>query len=265
MTMETALAWYAYAVVPVGAPVPQGHAILPGARIEAIDAAGIIVLASLVSRDLFDSADSANRTADPAWMAERVEAHHKVNSTAAVAGACLPLTFGVLFSSLDVLRAWAMPRAAQLQAALGRVTGRSEWTVTLQEDAPVHAAWLERSDAGLRELTSAVASAGAGTAFLLARRLDKARAAARLAHLQAAGDAVAADLAQLADVTPEASRSGMPTWSVLAPQAGPAALHQHLGPHAAALAETGLMLQVSGPWPAYSYARNALAEDPSHG
>src|SRR6478609_3060081 len=121
MTSEDIQAWYAYCVLLAGNGAPPVEGVLPHTRVEAIPFGAVTVLASQVSRSLFDRENPANCTDDPAWMAERLEAHHAVNVAASVTGPCLPLAFGALFSSHDVLRDWVAPRTAALQAALQRL------------------------------------------------------------------------------------------------------------------------------------------------
>jgi hypothetical protein len=264
MTAQSAPAWYAYSVLPGQAGAPPCDGVLPGSSVEAVAFGALTVLASVVPRALFDRADAGNRTADPDWMAARIEAHHAVNQAASAAGACLPLAFGALFSSLDRLRDWLEPRRDALLAALGRVEGRAEWALTLQEDEAAHAAWLDRSQAELRRMAGVIAAASEGTGYLLRKRLDKLRAAARQDHLLAVAGSVAAALQKAGlDVLDEPPKHGMPTWSALA-QAGADALPPAAASLAAALAPCGLSLRLSGPWPAYGFARAALAEDAVH-
>lgn len=260
MTAQSAQAWYAYAILPDNPAVPFADGVLAGAPVEPMRIGTLTVLVSLVPRALFDSANPASRAADPDWAAARIAAHHAVNVAAADAGPSLPLAFGALFSSLDLLRQWLAPRTLALHAALARVAGRAEWSVSMQEDVAVHAAWLDAHTPAIRSLLQAAAIAGEGTAFLIGRRLAKARAAARAAHLQSAAGSVAQQLAQAGlAVMSEPPRSGMPRWTVLAPDS--AALPDVVGTLTAELAVAGLSLHLTGPWPPYAFARAALEAD----
>jgi hypothetical protein len=263
MTADSAQAWYTYSVLPASAGAPAGDGVLPGAPVEALRFGPLTVLGSLIPRALFDSGNSANRTADPAWMAARVEAHHAVNVAASQAGACLPLAFGALFSSLDLLGQWLQPRSATLLKALEQAAGQTEWALSLQEDATAHAAWLDREDPALKRLAEAAATAGEGTAFLLARRQDKARTKARSEHIDAVAATVETRLeAAGLGLLHEAPRDGLPGWTLLIPKPTPAnqPAEQILG-LTAELEPSGLSLRLSGPWPAYAFARAALAQE----
>jgi hypothetical protein len=268
MTTGSAQAWYVYNVLPEAADAPAVAGILPDSSVEAIDFEQLTVLVSPVPRGLFDRDSPANRTADPVWMAARLEAHHAVNVAATEAGACLPLAFGALFSSLDLLREWVTPRADALRSALARVTGQTEWALSMQEDAAAHAAWLDREDPELKRLSEAAAAAGEGTAYLLARRLEKARTAARLGHIGAAAAGVAERLSEIrCGLLDEPLRAGLPGWTLLVSGHGdagpdrPNALSERVRVLAADLEPAGLSLRLSGPWPAYGFARAALARE----
>ena len=119
-------AWYVYGLRAEAGAAPVAEAILPDSDVAVLPVGRFAVLASRVPRPLFDRLDPANRTADPDWMGARVRAYHAVNAAAAEAAeAFLPLAFGTLFSSLDLLGDWLAPREAALRAALARVAGRT--------------------------------------------------------------------------------------------------------------------------------------------
>lgn len=266
MTADSAQAWYVYSLLPAAAGAPQGDGVLAGAPVQAIRFEHQTVLASLVPRALFDRENAANRTADPAWMAARVEAHHAVNVAATAAGACLPLTFGVLFSNLETLHQWLLPRASLLRNALAQAAAQTEWALSMREDTAAHAVWLDREDPILKRLADAVAAAGEGTAFLLARRLDKARLAVRYAHVGCAAATVATQLADAGfGVLDEPASAGPRRWTVLVPDRIAShrrnVLSDHVRVLASGLSRCGLSLHLSGPWPAYAFARAALAQE----
>ncbi len=269
MTASGGQAWYVYSVLPEAAATPASAALgLLGSRVEAVACGSLTVLASLVPRALFDRADPANRAADPDWMAACVTAHHAVNAAAAEVGPCLPLAFGALFSGLDRLRDWLSPRAAEVVAALRRVDGHAEWALSLREDAAAHTAWLDRHDPALERLACSRAGAGAGTAYLMTKQLDRARAAARAVHLAAVAGRVTTVLAATGFVVDApagaATMADNATWSLLAPRVTAADLQRHAVELAAELTPMGLSPRLTGPWPAYAFARAALAGETAH-
>ncbi len=256
---------YVYCVLPAGAAAPAVEGILPNTPVTALPAGELTALASRVPRALFDRTNPSHRTAEPDWMAARVAAHHAVNVAATASGPCLPMAFGVLFSQREGLLAWLAAKQAALTAALAQVAGQSEWGLSLQQDAAATAAWLEQHDPDLRALAAAAAGAGEGTAFLMARRRDKARGLAERALIRDHAEALIQGLtARGFRVLAEPNGAqGLPAWTVFTPtNAGP--LAESVKPLAAEMAPAGLSLRVTGPWPNYAFARTALAAEANH-
>ena len=267
MTTPTGLAWYVYAVIPAGGTAPNVAGLLADTTVDAIDFGPLSVLTTLVTRALFDSEHPDNRTSDPDWMAERATSHHAVTSAAAAQQACLPLGFGTLFSCLDRLAEWLRVREPNLLAGLATVAGQAEWCLTIRENTAAHRIWLDEHDSDLKRLTQQAENAGVGTAFLMAKRIEKARVAARIAHLNEVESRVGDLLLQTGwPHLAERRRDGSPSWSILAPpDAGNAPqMKLWLAGLAEALAPSGLEASLSGPWPAYAFAKAALREEAAH-
>ncbi len=262
------LAWYLYAITAEAPDLVSVEGVLPGSTVDVLPHGGLFVLASQVPRAPFDSSDPANRTAEPDWMADRVAAHHRVNVTAARRVAALPLVFGTMFSSLALVDVWLAARQSNLWDALNKVKGHAEWLISLVEDTASHNAWLDGHDAELIQLQARMAAAGEGQGFLLARKTDKVRNLARTAHLQSVAettDRLLRDLYQ--NPIPEPRRDQRRAWSVLDRMSDEPAKSQasQLTPWADTLASSGLSLQISGPWPAYAFARQMLSGELVHG
>lgn len=260
-------AWYVYAVIAPGQPAPDVPGLLPGTTVDAISFGAVDVLATLVPRALFEDGQDGNRTDDPDWMADRAAAHHEVVAAAASRQACLPLGFGTLFSSLDRLAEWLRPRATAMRDGIARIAGHAEWCLSICADPAGHAAWLAHHDTELQRLARQAETAGAGTAFLLAKRIDKAQIAARAGHLASVEARISALLVATGlPVLVERQRDGLPAWSVLAPtDAGTSPLVQGwLAALTEELAPSGLAVRLTGPWPAYAFARAALQAEVAH-
>jgi hypothetical protein len=249
-------ACYVYAVVPPDAEPPPLKGIVPGSAVEVLPFRPLAALVSRVPAELFDSESAACRTCDPEWMADRIAAHHAV---VASVGPCLPMAFGVLFSDLGLVQAWLASRATRLQTAMQKAAQQTEWALLLQEDTSEFSAWTEAHDPELRRFVDVIGTRGQGTAFLLARRLDKIRQAARQRCLDTAAARVNAWAQEAAmGLIAEPVRGGLPSWTVLLPNDRPDALSSSL-PTLSASLPGGLSVRVSGPWPAYAYARSAVA------
>ena len=250
---------YTYAVIDAGTAPPDVGAILPGSALFTLEEGEVAALASPVPRAWFEAGPQC-RTDDPDWLAERAAAHHAV--VAGLHDAVLPLAFGAIFSDEAPLRAWLREGASRFASALSAVRGRSEWSVLLAEDAVAHAAWLRAHDTGLATLAARAEAAGPGTAFMLARQLERALATARQ---QRRHDSTLA-LGRLLEGITEHLRAGAPRqenavagFNLLLPGPAQARLRAALEAAAGELDGTGLGLALSGPWPPYAFAREAVA------
>jgi hypothetical protein len=260
MTVAPDQAFYVYAVLAGGARASQvAPAVLPGVAVETVQQGALAALVSVVPRCLFAADHADSRSADPDWVAERAEAHHRVVERAASNGPCLPLGFGTLFTSGAALRHWLAENAARMHRTLERLADKEEWALTLLEDAPAHAAWLETHDPDIKRLSEASRAAPPGTQFLLERRLARTLEAARARHAAALGAMLMEGLQAMGGLVHQETALKGAAWSILADrQSGFLERAEALG-HAV-LADTGLALRASGPWPPYAFARAAWQE-----
>jgi len=253
-------ALYVYAVLPGGGgAVPEAAAILAGSQVGSLVQAGLAALVSHVPRCLFEAGHPLSRAADPGWVAECAEAHHRIVALAAQAGPCLPLGFGTVFASEASLRVWLSTEATALRKTLEAVADRQEWGMSLIEDPAAHDAWLEAHEPNLLSLVEAARTAPPGTGFLLERRLARAREVARLQHKQVAAMRLAERLAtEGLEIRRESGEPGF-AWSLLGERdAGMTARLEAVGE--AVFEESGLALRITGPWPPYAFARAAWQE-----
>jgi len=259
--MEAApLAWYLYAVLPAGAPAQQHglEPILPGAALITVTEAGLAALTSLVPRSKFSAADPASQATDPGWVAACAAAHHALVAALHQTQDCLPLGFGTLFATQAGLRDWLTQHQAALRAGLQRLAGQAEWGLALHLDQARFTAHAEAHDSALAALQAQRDAASPGTAFLLDKRLDKARQASRGAAFSALACQIEACLraAGMSVQTEQPAAQDAACWSLLGARgADPAAALAALD---AAIGAAGGRARLTGPWPPYAFARAAL-------
>lgn len=248
-----ATALCAYAVLPA-------HAAMAGdPALRLVTEGPVAALVGTVPRAEYE-AGPEGRGEDPAWIAEQAARHHAVVTAAAaqLGGAALPLALGALFSAEDPLRRWLADRAATLAAALAAIAGCEEWVVALREDDAAHEAWLAARDPDLLALDAQARSAGEGRGFLISRQRQR-LATARLAERRRAlGAAVADALARHARHLAPEGRA--PRWNGLVPRDSVAALRSEIDAMAREMAQSGVTPTLSGPWPAYAFAREAVRD-----
>jgi hypothetical protein len=148
-----------------------------------------------------------------------------------------------------------------LQATLDRVATQTEWALSLREEPDSLAEWLDRHDTAVAGQKAAMASAGQGTAFLMTRRLTNLRANARVGQIAEATRTVEATLTGSGvGVLPHTPRGGLPNWTLVLPNDRPRAISAVMPALSDGL-PAGLSLRLSGPWPAYAFAREALGNE----
>ena len=199
------------------------------------------------------------------WLDDVARAHHRVIDAAALRFALLPTRLATVYSGDAAVRATLTARAGRLRRALERVGGSVEWGVKAYAAAP--------PDPGTRPGpgTGTGKQEGAGMAYLNRRRAQltagqEARAAAvrqaRALHGRLAGRA--ADARLHPPQAPQLSGSRLPmllTAAYLIAADGGAEFSATVTAEADAHPE--LWVELTGPWPPYSFAGETGEENGS--
>ncbi len=219
----------------------------------------VVAVVSTVSVNDFCGPVAEARLKDVAWVGRRAWRHEAIVERVMQSSPILPARFATLFSSRERLEAWLAAHHAAISASLDRVTGHEEWAVKGRLDrqraeARLFVAALERERGTLPP--------SPGT-----RYLDEHRIRARVGReldlwLEEACDRAVAELQVHATefrervVVPEARVAGglgILNWAFLVAR-------RTIGDFGATvrrlnheLHDQGLVLDVSGPWPPYSF------------
>ncbi|HEX4288627.1 MAG TPA: GvpL/GvpF family gas vesicle protein [Trebonia sp.] len=237
-----------------------------GGGVRSLSAGELTALVSDVDLAEFGEAALRQNLEDIDWLEKVARGHHQVIAAAARLAPVLPLRLATVYSGDAVAAAALAERGAQLAAELDRVGGRVEWGVKAY---PVPAGTAGHSAAGAptadraREARSATSGGGAGLAYLR-RRQTQLTAARESAQSAAAGArAVHAELARQSNATrlhaPQAmslsgSRLPMLLNAAYLLDAGSEIASRFAAVVAAmASAHPELRLELTGPWPPYSF------------
>jgi hypothetical protein len=250
-------AYYVYGVVPPDQPLPS----LEGAGLDADFAPELISsgpLAAVASR-IRVRVDADDVGTEDALA--RVLAHEAVlERLLEAAPAVVPFRFGSACAEEADVVELLEAREAELVAALDRLAGRVELGVKAYADPALLAEAVSARDDQLAALQAKVAAAPSGTAHLLGKQLERRTADAstqergRLAstlHERCSAAAVAACTNPL----PEAAAGLRPllNGAYLVERRAEAAFRDEAAAAAAAHADVGLRVDVTGPWPAYNF------------
>jgi hypothetical protein len=270
MSMETQIAGeqvlYLYGVVSPGQPLPASE----GAVLEAVPISGLVALVEPVSASEFSSAKLEERMKDIEWVSSLARKHTCVLEGAMEYGPVVPARLCTLFSSAQVLKDSLAQSVEQFRGKLEKLKGRQEWGLKVFCDAGKLRPLMAASDPQVRALELATAGASPGQAYVLRKKVDACLAQLVSERLDAVADEI---LDGLVSVTVDtrmrpllsAAASGRSETMVL----NVALLVD--SPHCSevhALAEElvsrfspeGFALEVTGPWPPYSFCDD---DDPS--
>jgi hypothetical protein len=197
----------------------------------------------------FAEAPLAAKLSDLDWVSRAAVAHDAVIESFMRADAVVPMKLFTLFTSDG--RALEQVRAGwkRVESVIRRLTRHDEWGVRLVFDdtrAP-------------KEDQTPAASSGRG--YLLAKRQQHADAAKHSAAMRKTAGGVlktlrpiAREVRQRAVTTPEESRSRLLLDAAfLVPRAKADRFRKSVERRAQTIAPTGYALQVTGPWPPYSF------------
>ncbi len=246
-----------------------GLAGVGGGPVRAVEAAGLVAVVCPVDLDEFGAEPMRRNLEDLAWLETVARAHHAVIDATGRRGGAVPARLGTVYHDDAGVRTVLRERREEFTAVLDRVAGREEWGVkayatdTAAPPSPPPAARVTAPG-----MAPGPGGSGPGAAYLRRRRAELGAAERRR---QAALDGAEEVHATLAGHAEQASRhppqdrnlSGQPDPMVLngAYLVGVAAADRFSAAVASLAGRfPGLRLQLTGPWPPYSFV--SVAEEP---
>jgi hypothetical protein len=254
---------YAYAITGPK-PLDPGHLSgLRGHRVEAVERDGLRLIVSDIPLAVFERLE-VDDLAEGSELAELARKHDEVIRAVAEQLTVLPLRFGTVVPDDAAAERLLAERAGRARALLEELRGRREWgvRVTIDERA------VEQAGATEPERTAARPT---GTEYLAGRRaaLDAAqqRRERTTAVLTEAFQALAK---HSSDSVRRDGREGLLLdGAFLVAVAEEEPFHAEVRVLTERLGEQGLLLETTGPWPPYSFARidvtAASAQAAAHG
>ncbi|NJN16147.1 MAG: GvpL/GvpF family gas vesicle protein [Oscillochloris sp.] len=258
-----ATALYVYAILPAGRSLAPLEGI-SGHAVEGLACGAFTLAVSDVPLAEFKPDVLEERVADAAWLEPAVRAHHAVQAALLRDGPLVPLRFATIFSNPERAAAMLTERRESIEAALQRVTDREEWSAKLWLDGSIMA---ERVAAGpaLAELRDRISAGPPGAAYMLQKKLDRVVAAESERLVDHAIDDVHRRLAELAAYAAHGPLRDQQPGEAQVLLNGAYLLDRTALDRFVAEAESlrnvyaplGLQLELSGPWPPYSFVDSA--------
>jgi hypothetical protein len=253
--------YYVYGVMRSGVQ-PSGPGIIPGTHIAALPCGDLTAIISTVPLDELDEATLAARAHDVAWIEGIVRAHQAAQEALLPLGPLVPMRLATLFTSTDNIAAMVAERAPELHATLDRLDGHGEWGVQLFADEAALAAHAAAVSPTAADLRTRIQRGGAGAAYMLQRRIERAAAeeAERIAaacaarvHERLSGEAAAATTGPLREREPGAADLMLLNGAYLVSDAVLPHFIDIIEALAGELAPLGIRVVRTGPWPAYHF------------
>ena len=255
MTADDGVWLYSITTDNIGDVQLAGVTGVAGEQVRAVTSSGLVAVVGTVSLGEFGQEPLQRKLEDLDWLAATARAHDAVVAAVLRNGPTVPLRLATLYLDDDRVRRLLTERHEEFGATLRRVTGRSEWGVKGYGDAKL----LSQP---VKEEPSSSGATGKGTAYLLRRRAElsaqqdvERKAAGHAGEIHAAllDQAVDGVRRQVTDPVLTGKRAWMifnGTYLVDNDRVdGFTALVTALDAE-----RPGVTLELTGPWPPYSFA-----------
>lgn len=203
------------------------------------------------------------RVQDEAWLMTAAQSHHQMVTRIYQRIPMLPAKFGSIYESEEALRGALDDARAQLDERLDAIEGCDEWAVHVFREGGSLESEATAGDPELRRMQREMEQASEGRAYLLQRQFQSRLAQATEAYEMGLVQSLLGDLEQwITAIQLEAPRhSGemdAPRREVT--RASVLVRREHAeefmdAAERAAAARVGIRIEISGPWPAYSFAQ----------
>jgi Gas vesicle synthesis protein GvpL/GvpF len=254
--------FYLYGVVPCDQALPPGE----GVSLEAIPYSGLAAVVESVSASEFAPETLEQQLQRVDWIAPLAQKHTAVLERLLAQGPVVPARLCTLFSSAHALTNLLVQNEQQFQDRLHWLKDRQEWGVKIFCHEDQLGSVIGADDPEVQALTAAAAAASPGQAYVLGKKRD-----ARVAELIATRIEVAVNevLDALAPVTVDTRLRSLLSATVtgrreamvinaalLVDIAGYPAFRTIAEGLASRLAAEGFAVELTGPWPPYSFCED---------
>lgn len=237
--------------------------VLPGAPVKLAAIGELAAVYSPVPASMFAAA-AAKEIEDPAWVTERVVAHHRVLDACARSFTIAPIKFGAVRRCLADVEELVTTNGAALKETLERVEGAREWGVKLHGDMDAYRRAVGETAPALESLRAEMETAAPGRAFFLRKKMleladvearSGLNAEARRAHGALSAEAREAVFARASQTGGGDSRQATMLLSAayLVDKHNETQFHLAAEQARARLPAGCFTLKLTGPWPPYSF------------
>ena len=222
----------------------------------------LVAIVSKVGREEFCGLEAEARMQDLAWVGPRACRHEAVVETTMRFSPVLPARFATLFSSLESMEEFLQKHHASICRFLDRVAGKDEWAVKGMLDRKKAKEAI--FSAGLARQKQDLSCLSPGMRYLLEQRVLAGLEEELNRWLEETCQGVLEDLRQAEatfqrrPVLPLSAEKGdkemVLNCAFLVPRNGAENFRRRIQKVNGSHAERGLLFELSGPWPPYSFS-----------
>lgn len=254
--------WYLYGVTRQrpGAELLDA-ASSSGRTVQVVEGEHLTAVVSPVAADEFSPEVVAARAEDPAWLEAVVRAHNEVIATVHAEQAILPAKFGSVYADLPDLESALRQLREPLLQQLEQLEGTDEWAIHVYADRSLVREYVAGHHPDVTALKTELASARPGRAYFLQRKLTDTIAIAcdhamndlaQAAFEHLARRSIASQVNPLGRAETDAVRVEILRAAFLVSRSDSDEFLQTVD--SLRNDDEGLDVEVTGPWPAYSFA-----------
>jgi hypothetical protein len=259
VSTEESPGWYLYGIVAAGSAVD-------GNGVQVVSEGPVAGVASRVPLEEFDPSVLPERLGDAVWLEQKIRAHEQVLEGVLESASVVPCRFCTVYRTEEELRGFLSERRDDLSQALSRVDGRVELGVKAFVDRERFASGGAVRNDTIRELAEHASKVESGRAYLEMRRLEQLVTEELMrfkddlsAHLHerlttASDDGLQLHL-QRPEVTGRDEDMVFNSAYLVSDQPG---FERELGALADEYRESGVELELTGPWPPYNFVPSEL-------
>ncbi len=252
---------YVFGVTRATAPMSAGPGLSAGSTLARLVQADLAAVTCCVDLDEWTGPEAEARLRDLSWLGPRAVRHEAVIELAMAGGPVLPLRFGSLFSSAASVLTWLAAGATVINAFLDESEQLEEWSLKGWLDVPRAEAARLAADPRYQALP-----ASRGARYLLEQKLRHDIAKSVRSWARGVEQRILTELRELlARTRTLRALSGevsgrtdevMFHQALLVPKQRRQELDDRLTLLATELSAQGLALELTGPWPQYSFVPN---------
>lgn len=265
---QTSHAYYVYCVGERAALSKLFDDVLPApieeeARLEIVSRDDLGAVVSLVPMSDYSEDALQERLGEAAWTALRAMRHERVLEHFARRASVVPLRFGTIYLQRAGVEKMLAEREVELRAIIERLRGREEWSLNIYSDRAKLMQAVAHLSARLRELEQRAGAASPGQAYLMRKKIDAMRADEARIEMKSKVEEIERDLKSLSTSATrlrvrkdEAGEHGelVGRLAFLVERKRFPEFRAEAERLARDCADSGFQLELTGPWPCYSFA-----------